>query len=120
MKMTLLLEGLFGIVDGTEEKTEANKDKDIRAYAKISLCVETSCYVHVQNAKSAKEAWDSLQSVFEGSSMNTIFNLTRRLFNSKQSNFKSMDDYVRDLLETYQISFKWVRKLMINFFHSLC
>lgn len=123
MKMYLMLEGLFGYVDGTVPVTDPNdKLRDQSALAKICLSVKPNCFIHVQNAKTSKEAWDNLQNSFEGRSMATVFEMTRRLFNSKQANFQSMEEYLTDILETVQkladvgetLEDKWVAFIMMN------
>ena len=102
MKMSLMLEGLWNIVDGSEPVTDKNQEKDSRALAKICLTVQSTCYVHVQTATSSKKAWDSLQAAYEGSSMSHVFDLTRRLFNSRQSQFSSMKEFVNSVLTTHR------------------
>lgn len=57
MKMSLILDGLWNCVLATN--TDSNKDQ--MALAKICLNVQSSCYAHVRNARTSKEAWDNLQ-----------------------------------------------------------
>ena len=47
MRMSLLLEGLFSLVNGNEAVTVANRARDQRALAKICLSIKPVCYVHV-------------------------------------------------------------------------
>lgn len=97
IKMNLMLEGLWKLVG---DSTRGNSDKDNRALAKICLSVKPTCYVHVCNAKSAKEAWDNLQRAFETKGMNRKFELQRHLFGVKISNFTSMEEYINNILTT--------------------
>lgn len=123
MKMYLMLEGLFGYVDGTVNVSKPTDTvRDQSALAKICLSVKPNCYIHIQNAKTSKEAWDNLNNAFEGRSMATVFEMTRRLFNVKQTNFTSMEDYITDILVTVQkladigepIEDKWIAFIMMN------
>jgi len=123
MRMCLMLEGLFGYVDGSNTITEsADKVRDQNALAKICLSVKPNCFVHVQSAKTSKEAWDNLKSAFESRSLATVFEMTRRLFNTKQASFSSMEEYLTDILETTQkladmgeaIEDKWIAFIIMN------
>jgi len=90
MKMSLMLEGLFGYVDGTVPvNTHTDTIRDQSALAKICLSVKPSCYVHVHNTKNSKEAWTNLKNAYEGCSMSTKFELTRKFFNIRQDSYAS-------------------------------
>jgi len=56
MKMSLMLEGLFGYVDGTVPvNTHTDTIRDQSALAKICLSIKLSCYVHVYNTKISRK-----------------------------------------------------------------
>nr|CAI5837631.1 unnamed protein product [Callosobruchus analis] len=68
MKMSLVLEGLFGYVDGSVDVlSQLDIERDAKALAKICLSVKT-CYIHISKAKTAKEALDNLRNAFKGHS----------------------------------------------------
>jgi len=99
MKMSLMLEGLFGYVDGTVPvNTHTDTIRDQSALARICLSVKPSCYVHVHNTKNSKEAWTNLKNAYEG----TKFELTRKFFNIRQNSYASMEEYINDILMTVQ------------------
>lgn len=120
MKMCLMLEGLWNQVSDTLETIDSEKDN--RTLAKICLTVKPCCYVHVCNAKNAKEAWNNLQAAYEGKSMSRVFQLTRKLFDIKQHRFASMEEYLTHILSTIQqladigevIEDKWIVFVMLN------
>jgi len=93
MKMSLMLEGLFGWdIDGTVPVyTHTDTIRDQSALAKICFSVKPSCYVH--NTKNSKEAWTNLKNAYEGCSMATKFELTRKFFNIRQEAYVSMEEY---------------------------
>jgi len=62
MRITLIDCGLWDCIHGTEP---LDSSRDQRVYAKICLCVQTVCYPHVRNAKTAKEAWNNLKTAYE-------------------------------------------------------
>jgi len=103
MKMSLMLEGLFGYVDGTVPiNTQTDTIRDQSALAKICLSVKPGCYVHVHNTKNSKEAWTNLKNAYEVCSMATKFELTRKFFNIRQETYASMEEYINDILMTVQ------------------
>lgn len=120
MKMSLMLEGLYGNVENAVPlitPTEAEKDK--RALAKICLSIKQNCYVHVCNATTAKEAWDNLKNAFEGRNLATVFEMTRKLFNVRQDHHSSMEEYITDVLVQYKSCLIWEKLWRINGLLSL-
>ena len=73
MKMWLIGNDVWGIVEGTEVLSEtANeedrkkfKKRDNKALSDICLSVSSSNQIYVRSAKNAKEAWDNLEAHFE-------------------------------------------------------
>nr|CAI5833660.1 unnamed protein product [Callosobruchus analis] len=103
MKMYLMLEGLFGYVDGSVDVlSQLDIERDAKALVKICLSVKTCCYIHISKAKTAKEVCDNLKNAFEGHSMSTAFELTRKLLNLKQRDLGSMEKYINEILVTVQ------------------
>ena len=97
MKMSLMLEGLWDIVNQDTVST-TEKEKDNRALAKICLSVKPLCYVHLCKVKSSNEAWKNLQNAFEATDMNQKFELQRRLFRAKRDNYETMEEYINDVI----------------------
>lgn len=98
MKMSLILDGLWNCVLATN--TDSNKDQ--MALAKICLNVQSSCYAHVRNARTSKEAWDNLQTAFENKGLCRRLGLLRRLLRTKYEDFNSMGEYVSGLISLVQ------------------
>ena len=71
MKMYLMQQGLFDVVDGSttmpdEDKVAAGKwmERDQKALGSIALRVDASQKVHIEDAKTSREAWSALEKVF--------------------------------------------------------
>lgn len=58
-------ERLWNYAADTVEPEDFEEEKDEVALSKICLLVDSSLYVHVSQAKTAKEAWNSLKDLFE-------------------------------------------------------
>ncbi|KAG5885834.1 hypothetical protein JTB14_032029 [Gonioctena quinquepunctata] len=78
MENFLVLEGLSKCIDGTETENELVA----KAKAKVGLSLNPSLYVHVEEATTAKEVWDTLKDWLE--------------------NRSSMAEYVNQVIETSQ------------------
>jgi hypothetical protein len=68
MKALLKLEDQWDVVEGTVKKDEA-REKDRKALSKISLLVDADLIHHIESCTSAKEAWDTIQNLFEDSGL---------------------------------------------------
>jgi hypothetical protein len=69
MKSVLIFNDMWGYVDGTEVKPEADAQdwtkKDSKALALINLSISHSQLNHVKKTATSKQAWDGLKAVFE-------------------------------------------------------
>ncbi|XP_046977607.1 uncharacterized protein LOC124543428 [Vanessa cardui] len=65
-----------------EPGTDVDLKKDVKATSKIILLVEPMNYVHIENAKTAKEVWENLQNVFEDSGLSRKVGLLKDLINT--------------------------------------
>uniref|UniRef100_A0A2A4JC36 Retrovirus-related Pol polyprotein from transposon TNT 1-94-like beta-barrel domain-containing protein n=1 Tax=Heliothis virescens TaxID=7102 RepID=A0A2A4JC36_HELVI len=98
MKMTLVLEGLWKCVGGTD--TDSTKDQ--RALARICLGIK-SCFIqHVRSANTAKEAWDALKSVFEDKGLYRRVLLLRQLHRANYTHYNSMNEYIEGVMTLVQ------------------
>lgn len=121
----LELEELWDVVkpipnaDGTMPVVDAKKDR--RAKAKIILLLDPVNYVHVQEAKSAYEAWTKLENAFEDSGTERKVGLLSKLINTRLINCTSMVDYVNRIVSTshqlrgigFDVSEEWVGALLL-------
>src|ERR1700679_464190 len=97
MQMILIDRGLWDYVDGSlvfpptnpldEEASKAKqvewKKKDNCAMAQIALSIANSEIVHVKGAKSSREAWTKICSVYEAKGLAAKIFLRRRFFTIK-------------------------------------
>lgn len=81
-----------------EESKE--KKKDVKAKSKIILFIEPVNFVHVKNAKTAKEAWENLKLAFEDSGLTRKVGLLRILITTRLKDCSSIEDYVNTIINT--------------------
>lgn len=98
MENFLILEGLSKCIDGTEPDSV----QIAKAKAKIVLSLDCSLYVHVKEAKTAKEIWDTLKNLYENQGFTRKISLLRYLISLRLENCSSMADYVNQVIETSQ------------------
>ena len=80
--------------------TETDAKKLIKAKSKLILMLDPIIYVHVKNAKTAKEVWDNLILAFEDSGLTRKVGLLRSLLTTNLSNCASIEDYVNKIILT--------------------
>ena len=93
MKMCLIGMDFFDIVEGTEtlptsasqEKKEKFRKRENRALSKICLNVSKSLQIYVRNAKTGKEAWESLLNRFEEKTLSRQVEFLRKLYSIRLS-----------------------------------
>lgn len=99
VKMLLIHEDLWNCV--TSEGSVDEK-QDLKALAKICLCVSTAAYPHVRTARTAREAWDNLSKAYEDRGLSRRLGLLRTLFSMKYSECVNMNSYLSKIIETSQ------------------
>ncbi|XP_045784029.1 uncharacterized protein LOC123880130 [Maniola jurtina] len=119
VKTYLEHEDLWQCVD--PETKEVDPKKDIKAKSKIILLVEPTNYVHIENAKTAREVWKNLQNVFEDSGLSRKVGLLKDLINTSLDSCASAEEYVNKIMtiahKLRNISFKvddeWLGTLIL-------
>lgn len=117
MQAWLQLDDLWEVVSGTK----IDETKDRKALSKIVLCLETINYCHVQNSKTSKEAWKSLEEAFEDSGLTRRVGLLRKLITTRLENCKSVEKYVDEITSTahklneigFTVGDAWVGTLLL-------
>ncbi|KAI5637185.1 gag-polypeptide of LTR copia-type domain-containing protein [Phthorimaea operculella] len=103
MELQLIHDDLWELTTKTPDKADAAMVKrDQKARARICLMVKPECLVHVQTAKTAKEAWDGLKAAYEDKGINNRCRLLSKLVSLKLEQFNNMRDYVTATLTTVQ------------------
>lgn len=113
----LVLDDLKGCLQGTE----TDVGKDAKAKAKLILTIDASLYVHIKDAKTSKELWDKLKSLFDDSGFARRISLLRTLISTRLDNCDSMSSYVSQLVDTaqklrgtgFKIDEEWVGSLLL-------
>uniref|UniRef100_A0A0A9YFM0 Retrovirus-related Pol polyprotein from transposon TNT 1-94 n=1 Tax=Lygus hesperus TaxID=30085 RepID=A0A0A9YFM0_LYGHE len=89
----------LGIDDEQRQRVEQLRyEQDKKALAKIALNIKPCCYVHVRSAKTALEAWTSLQNAYESKGLTRRLTLLRTLLGLKMRDFPSMEKYVNEVM----------------------
>ena len=100
MKSVLVFNDMWSVVDGSELKPQENASdwtkKDAKASALINLSISYGQLNHVKNAKTSKEAWDKLQTVFESKGPVRKAALYKKLLRMEKKDGISMTQYVSD------------------------
>ncbi|KAI5640385.1 gag-polypeptide of LTR copia-type domain-containing protein [Phthorimaea operculella] len=97
MTMYLKLEDLWSCIE-IPEGGVVDPKKDIKALARISLALKSTCIQYVRTAKTAKAAWDALCGVFEDKGFYRRVMLLRQLHQASYSNFNTMDNYIEYIM----------------------
>lgn len=82
------------------DATSAQKDADLTAWSELSLLIDESVYSYIAEAKTAKEAWTSLQKAFEDSGLCRKVGLLKQLVQLKLSDCTSIEDFVNRVTMT--------------------
>jgi hypothetical protein len=99
MKLLLIDSGLWDCIESTEQLDQA---RDLRAYAKICLHVQSVCHPHVRNAKCAKEAWHNLKAAYENRGISRRLLLKKKLSRIRYEDFASMNNYLSEIISLTQ------------------
>ena len=105
MRMYLIGKDVWDYVDGTEklpdEPSEEEKKKfrknDNQALSAICLNVKPALQIYVRNAKTAKEAWDSLSGHFEEKTLSKKIDYRKQLYACKLSSGTTMEAHLNRL-----------------------
>lgn len=113
-KSYLVIKGLWKCVDppqvesnGSTTTATVNPDEDLKARSELTLLLHPINYSHVEEATSAKEAWDNLKNAFADSGTCRRVDTLQRLVTLKLADCSSMEDYISKMMK-YWIKVKTV------------
>lgn len=95
-----LWEAVEPIPDEQGNIPAVNAAKDRKARGKIILGLDPTLYVHVQDTKTASEAWKKLEKVFEDSGLTRKWGLLHKLITTNLDSCGSMEAYVTRMVGT--------------------
>lgn len=104
-----------------------NEDKavdsklDLKAKAKIILLVDSVNYIHIQEAKTAKEVWTNLQKAFDDKGLTRRVGLLRDMITTTLENCQNIEDYVNRIMSaahklrniSFDINDEWLGTLLL-------
>ena len=100
MRSLLRINDLWDYVNGLVTRTVENhmswREKDEKALDLIILNIKKNQYVHIKNAETSQEAWDSLKNVYESHAPMRQYTLLAQLFRKRKSTDQSMAEYLED------------------------
>lgn len=80
------------------ENTEFTKSEDTKARSKIVLLVDSVNYIHIQEAKSAKEVWSNLRKAFDDAGLVRKVGLLRELITTDLEGCGNVETYVNKIM----------------------
>lgn len=90
-----VLEGYSKCIDGTE----TDVDKMTKAKAKLVLTLDSSLFIHIKEAKTAKELRDMLRALLDNSGFTRKIGLLRALISLRLEDCDSMESYINQVIE---------------------
>lgn len=102
MKLWLTLERKWGYVTRTIPSDKWQEEEDQITLCDIGLMVDPSLYVHINDAKTAKAAWDTLHEAFSATGVSGRFGLMRRLYAVRLETFESISSYLNEIMSLTQ------------------
>lgn len=96
VKNLFIIEGLWDSVLGTETVAKINE----KAKAKLGLLVESTNFVHIEEAVTTKVAWNNLKKLYEDSGLYRKVSLLKTLLTVSLENSNSVEKYVNTVIST--------------------
>lgn len=66
------------------------------------LTIDSSLFLHIKEAKTAKELWDKLKTLYDDSGFSRKIGLLRSLISLRMESCDSMEAYINQVIETAQ------------------
>lgn len=103
MRAFLEVEDLWDTIEAPENgQLNTDVKKMQKARGRIILAIEPEVYAYIEDAKTAKEAWDALARTFDDNGLTRKVNLLMEVSTTKFENCKSMEDYVARIIAASQ------------------
>lgn len=105
----------------SESDTETDTKKLKKAKNLLSLSVESSIYVHIQNSTSALEIWSTLKRLYEDKGLTRKIGLLRQLISVRLDDCSEMQEYVDQIVNTsnklkgigFDIDDEWIGAILL-------
>lgn len=108
------------ILEDTDKKEkDANKLK--KAKNILSLSIDQTIFVHIQNCKTPLEIWNTLQRMYEDKGLSRKIGLLRNLISIRLDDCNNMQEYVDKIINTgnkltgvgFEISEEWIGAILL-------
>ena len=80
--------------DGDDEKLKSWKKMDNKALATISLAIKPQYLQHITSSKSAKDAWEKMETVYQGKGIMRRIFLKKKLLRAEMQEEDDMQEHV--------------------------
>lgn len=108
--------------DCVESERTADPKRDTKAKSKIILLVDSTNYVHIQEANTAKEVWDNLAKAFDDSGLTRRVGLLRELCTTTLTSCQNVEEYVSKIMTTahklrnigFKVDDEWLGTLLLS------
>lgn len=96
--------------------------KENKAKTKIILLVDSVNYVHIEEAKTAKEVWENLSHAFDDSGLTRRVGLLRDLCTTTLTGCQNVEDYVSKIMTTahklrnigFKVDDEWLGTMLLS------
>lgn len=103
------------------ESSEVDLKLDMKAKTKIILLVDPVNYVHIQEAKTAKEVWKNLEKAFDDKGLTRRVGLLRDLITTTLESCQNIEEYVNKVMSTahklrnisFDVNDEWLGTLLL-------
>lgn len=107
--------------DDNDVAIEKDAKKLKKAKNLLSLSVDSSIFVHIQNVNSAAEIWKTFQRLYEDKCLSRKINLFMNLISSGLDDHAGMQEYADQIINTsnklngigFPISDGWIRAILL-------
>jgi hypothetical protein len=99
VEMVLKARKLWKYVETEAGATVKEKEEEQEALSQIALTVSDGVIGHIRNAKTARQAWLKICSVFEQKGLSSQVFLLRKLLNVKLDDGESMQSHINKIRE---------------------
>lgn len=108
--------------DCVESEGAVDPKRDTKAKSKIILLVDSTNYVHIQEANSAKEVWDNLAKAFDDTGLTRRVGLLRELCTTTLTSCQNVEEYVSKIMTTahklrnigFKVDDEWLGTLLLS------
>lgn len=104
MRVLLVKENCLDVIEGEKPTVMSQEfwdDMNKKAYYHIVMHLEDNQLVHIKKCKTAREAWKSLQSYHQKSTLSSRIRLTRKIFKAQLELGGNMENHLENMMNWF-------------------